>query len=398
MQRNERAGLSLFESLEARRLLSAELLDSGTLDLIGTGADDVIIVQDGESAGSLTVFGVPDVEDGTVFEGVEKLRIKLGAGDDQARIDGNPLTPDGDEMRIIMLGAKGNDAIESVTAPVKIVGGRGADTLFGGIGRDKIVGGRGNDVLAGGLGGDTLVGSQGNDQLFGEDGNDLLRGGLGRDILRGGRGRDELIGGRHKDDLFGGFGRDTLEGAGGQDTFRGDFDEWSDFRQNDAFFSGRFGNNPEAVTLPSDFWVVLNDLDSEFLNDFPDGVWGAVDAAQDFMASCGRMVQRFSEEVLGLSQDELQSLAGDLVGVLSGFDDTFGGDPDSIDASDVRSLLDDIRGAMPGEVRDAYQGLIDCVNDDERAMANLTDAMRASADADLPDAFTSALGTVLLGI
>ncbi len=389
---------TMFEALEARRLLSAELLDSGTLDLFGNGGDDIIIVQEGDVAGSVTVFGVPGVDDGTVFEGVQKLRVKLGGGNDQARIDGNPLTPDGDAMTIIMLGAKGRDALESVTAPAKLVGGLGSDTLFGSIARDKLVGGRGNDVLAGGAGGDTLVGGIGNDLLMGEAGNDLLRGGLGNDTLRGGRGADELIGGRHDDDLFGGFGRDSLLGMGGKDTFRGDFEEWEDFRQSDAFFSARFANNPEAVTLGSDFWVVLNELDTQFLDDFPDAVWDAVDAAQHFMATCGRAVQRFGEELEALSDGELEAIAFGLIEVFENFDSSFGGDPANIDPQDIENLLDDIRGVMPGEVGRAFQRLIDCVQSEAGTLASLTDAVRASGDADLPDAFTEVLGTVLLGI
>ena len=388
---------SLFEQLEQRRLLSADLNESGRLDLFGTPDDDVIIVQEGDTAGSLIVFGVPDVEDGTVFEGVRKLRVLLGDGNDQARIDGNPVTAQGDVMQVSLVGQRGRDSLESVTAPAKLVGGLGSDILFGSIDVDKIVGGKGNDVLAGGAGADTLVGGIGRDKLFGEGGNDLLRGGLGNDMLRGGRGRDVLIGGKDNDDLFGGFGVDSLTGDAGRDRFRGEFGEWEDFRPADAFFSERFANNPSAVTLPSEFWGVMNELDTRFLDDVPGEIWNAVDAAQQFMATCGRAIQRFGEEFEALSVNELEAIAVDLLEVLGDFDDTFDGNPSDIDPEQVESLLDDLRAVMPGELGVAFQRVINCVQEQSSTLFRLTQAVQASANTDLPAEFTEALGFVLLG-
>eukprot|EP01026_Neomeris_dumetosa_P009101 TRINITY_DN13011_c0_g1_i6.p2 TRINITY_DN13011_c0_g1~~TRINITY_DN13011_c0_g1_i6.p2 ORF type:complete len:395 (-),score=47.42 TRINITY_DN13011_c0_g1_i6:86-1270(-) len=387
----------LFDQLEQRRLLSAELLDTGTLEIRGTDLDDVIVVQEGETAGSLVLFGVPGVEDETVFEGVSRLRVRLAGGDDMARIDGTPLTPEGAAMPVILAGDQGDDALESVEAPAKLLGGTGNDILYGSIARDRLVGGKGRDVLAGGLGNDLLIGGGGRDRMYGEDGNDTLRGGAGNDLLRGGLGDDRLFGGMNNDDLFGGHGRDQLKGEAGRDRFRGEFREWEDFRRQDAFFSDRFSNNPRAVTLSNDFWDVLNDLDTQFLDDFPGEIWSAVDAAQHFVSNCGRVLQRFTNVFDDLGENAQQSLMRNLDPMFDAFMAEFDGNHEDITPADVEELLADLQAVMPGDLGVAFERLVGCMQDERSSLFRVTRVFQAWANEDMPEEFADVLRESVLG-
>jgi len=109
---------------------------------------------------------------------VQRARIDLGEREDTARI--------------------------SVSFPVTLLGGPGADRLTAGAGPDRVGGGDGNDVIAGG------------------DGNDLLDGGPGADALDGGPG-DDRIDARDgfADQIACGPGRDVVV-ADGFDTVAAD--------------------------------------------------------------------------------------------------------------------------------------------------------------------------------
>ena len=67
-------------------------------------------------------------------------------------------------------------------------------TSVQGIERIEIRGGGGNDSFAGGALGDTLVGNGGNDTLVGNAGDDILDGGAGTNLLYGGANNDTLDG------------------------------------------------------------------------------------------------------------------------------------------------------------------------------------------------------------
>lgn len=71
--------------------------------------------------------------------------------------------------------------IDTQTITVRIVGGRGNDTIVALAGSDRVEGGSGNDNLYGGTGDDNLIGGSGNDSLWGGGGADRLAGGKGRD-------------------------------------------------------------------------------------------------------------------------------------------------------------------------------------------------------------------------
>lgn len=78
--------------------------------------------------------------------------------------------------------------------PIKLIGGKGKDTLHGNNGDDTLIGGKGKD---------TLIGNNGDDTLIGGKGKDLLVGGAGDDVLTGGKGRDTFV-------LAEGEGTDTI--------------------------------------------------------------------------------------------------------------------------------------------------------------------------------------------
>jgi Ca2+-binding RTX toxin-like protein len=104
-------------------------------------------------------------------DGVERIEIYLGNGDDLALI------------------------LPFVTVPVRIEAGDGNDDLTGGLGNDLLLGGAGDDDILGGLGNDVLVGDGGDDELVGGLGRDILIGGLGADSLNSGSDEDILVGG-----------------------------------------------------------------------------------------------------------------------------------------------------------------------------------------------------------
>jgi Ca2+-binding RTX toxin-like protein len=92
--------------------------------------------------------------------------------------------------------AGGDDHVRvapSVSIPVTMRGGSGADVLVGGSGPDRLYGGAGDDKLVGRGGNDVLLGGAGNDKLYGGPGNDVLKGGAGQDTLYGGPGENTVL-------------------------------------------------------------------------------------------------------------------------------------------------------------------------------------------------------------
>jgi len=89
----------------------------------------------------------------------------------------------GETQDIIAINAnEGNDMID-------------ASGVADGLSKLTIDGGAGDDTITGGHGSDLLFGSDGHDVLKGGDGGDTLDGGTGDDVLTGGKGDDTLIGG-----------------------------------------------------------------------------------------------------------------------------------------------------------------------------------------------------------
>ena len=177
-------GGSASDSITA--MVSGVALHDGILQVVGTGADDRILV-----SRSFRFFSVS-----TNLRGFRNVRF-----DDDLVTKIEVFACDGDDrVNVSFL----------ITLPTTILGGTGNDRLFGGSGKDTIRGGAGEDKIGGGLGDDRLFGGGGSDELDGGFGDDKLRGGNGGDKLECGFGNDQLDGGRGEDELDGGHGDDLL--------------------------------------------------------------------------------------------------------------------------------------------------------------------------------------------
>src|SRR5687767_14161177 len=171
-QQFESATLPVVEAMEARRMLSATVVD-GLLVVAGTNGDDVISF-------SLNATGT-------------KIKVSVNGESDAFRL--------ADVLRISASGKDGHDKIRMsdnngvLEFKARMRGGEGNDSLFGGDMNDKLFGGIGNDLLRGRAGDDDLQGEDGDDDLQGEDGDDNCQGDQGNDLLDGGQGEDELWGG-----------------------------------------------------------------------------------------------------------------------------------------------------------------------------------------------------------
>lgn len=260
------------------------------LYLFGERGDDLLI----GGAGHDTLSGGPGMD-----------RFYGGDGDDMILIaDAGDIIGDGGSgfdtamidsylgLRLVVadlpgieqvIGGAGADVIDGGTmrAPLRLMGGHGADVLMSGSGNDLLDGGSGHDRLGGNLGDDTLLGGDGNDSLIGWLGADVMDGGEGSDLymvdaldrindsgsvgfdqaqvyqtdgvalrvagwtgiervngfigndtieatgatvafsMLGQDGNDLLRGGSGNDTLFGGNGADRLEGSDGDDFLAG---------------------------------------------------------------------------------------------------------------------------------------------------------------------------------
>jgi Ca2+-binding RTX toxin-like protein len=190
------------ESLEPRRLLAAAppTLADGLLRVWGSIDPDEIRIAISATDATRLVVTVNDIVNTFPLDSVERIRVELGQGDDEAIV--NQLTG-------------------VILQPIIMLGGLGADILSGGNGRDNLLGGDGDDILSGAGRADTLDGGDGEDNLFGGARRDLLLGGLGQDLMLGGLGGDTLRGGLDADFILGGIGADLLEGQGGADYLLG---------------------------------------------------------------------------------------------------------------------------------------------------------------------------------
>jgi Ca2+-binding RTX toxin-like protein len=227
----------LLESLEARNLLAAGILDNAWLGVLGTKGDDFIDVRmvDGEVRVRVADHPQTFVEDGPFqyFSSVPAIAILGLAGNDTITIDDNV------SINVFVEGGKGNDWIElgsghdAVMAGAgndTILGGDGVDILFGaagddillcGDGNDLASGGRGRDAIYGGEGDDIIIGDAGHDAIYGEWGDDACDGMGGNDLVDGGAGDDQLLGDSGKDSIFGGGDNDRIDGGAGKDFCQG---------------------------------------------------------------------------------------------------------------------------------------------------------------------------------
>ena len=148
------------------------------------------------------------------------IYLLMGDGNDVLRIDADGPDAVPADVRAVIDGGPGNDALLGGPGPDRLLGGPDGDTIAGDAGDDVLLGGEGDDGVIGFAGNDRIDGGPGGDALFGFRGNDLVIGGPGRNTLMGGNGADRLLGGAARDVLFGGKGRDRLIAGNGPDVIR----------------------------------------------------------------------------------------------------------------------------------------------------------------------------------
>ena len=215
------------EALEARRLLSAEVVN-GTLVVTGTAAPDRILIWEEIASKGPAIVGHVNGEGFEVpADSVRSVLVRGLAGADRIDLASFPMNPFSGPLSVpsrIDAGF-GNDQVVGSVARDLISGGfgddviqgmDGADFIDGGWGKDRLLGDRGNDYVFGSWGDDFVYGGEGDDRLYGGAGNDHVGfngvGPLvsepGNDVLFGGSGEDWMVGGAGKDRIYGGSGRD----------------------------------------------------------------------------------------------------------------------------------------------------------------------------------------------
>lgn len=414
------------ESLEQRTLLAADLLSDGTLSIAGSETRDVIVVEQADDRGSVRVFGVPNVADGTVFGGVETIRVALGDGDDLFRVDGAIRTAGGAFMSVIAFGGAGDDTMIGGRTFDTFHGGDGDDTLIGGElddilignagdddiwgnrGFDRIWGGEGDDDIYGGVQRDFIFGGSGDDDIYGNQGNDRIEGGDDDDDLFGGNGRDELFGGRGFDSIRGGFGADILRGEDDDDDLfggGGDDDLWAGLGSNDRMFGGPgsdgfFGKRGGVMDADDDdrgYDSDDDDDDDDIRRDLDDDFWEFADAFSRRLG--GTAPESFAQlitaarslnSVAGVAMDRLEDLAelrlGDEIaddfvpfddageGIIEALEDWVDRDGPLVDDLDNDGLLIDF-----SDIIAAHERLLNLLPQQDRAEAQgYIDTIRAA--------------------
>ncbi|MEB3357350.1 MAG: Ig-like domain-containing protein [Synechococcales bacterium] len=153
---------------------------SGSGNLNGTGADEVIVGDD--SNNNINTNGGAD--------------IVLGRGGDD-----------------IINGSNSADQISGGAGNDQINGNGGADIIFGGAGNDRINGSASSEFIDGGAGNDEINANGGADNILGGEGDDIIRTGSGNDLINSGTGNDlvQLNGGQDIVTLQEGDGFDRIE-------------------------------------------------------------------------------------------------------------------------------------------------------------------------------------------
>ena len=299
-----------FDGLETRTLLSASI-EGEVLVLNGTDQPDTIVVEAGDNDGEVRVFGVDGVEDGTLFQNINRLAVNLGAGDDSFTINGTIRNTAGEAFRTAIFGndgddtiiggntidniygGLGNDTIFGRGMDDRLFGGDGDDTIYGNAGNDQIFAGFGDDTVYGGFGADNLRGGGGHDTIFGNHGSDFIDAGDGDDIVRAGNGSDTVFGGAGDDDLNGGAGNDTLVGGLGANLIVGGagdddmFDAASrGFMRGGPGSDGYFTHSAGWLDVePGDRGIDFDNPLSDYDNDVSLDLW---DLAEQLVTATGR--------------------------------------------------------------------------------------------------------------
>ncbi len=166
--------------------------DTYVLDLQVTGAEQVLVHDDGLGVDAITVQGIysKTVEISlcwTVLGGQTTTAGALyyGAGDLGHRLVVQGLIENA-------AGSNGCDIIHGNEFANRLLGDNA--TTGAGAG-DTLTAGLGDDTVYGGAGADLISGDDDDDQLFGDVGSDTIIGGAGIDTVEGGAGADHLSGG-----------------------------------------------------------------------------------------------------------------------------------------------------------------------------------------------------------
>ena len=176
---------ALVEPLEGRQLLTAQVV----LQVVATGADDVIVIAQDATSITVTENGVAQT-----FAIGQITRVTIDAENGNDRIDCTTL-----KIQVSIDGDQGDDTIVGSEKSDRIDGGPGEDSINGGKGHDKVRGEEDDDTVRGGKGNDTVEGNAGEDRLTGDENDDFLDANddIFEDTVNGGTGIDRA----HVDDV-----------------------------------------------------------------------------------------------------------------------------------------------------------------------------------------------------
>ena len=258
----------MFDQLESRILLAADLVD-GVLRVTHGGGDDEVLVYVRNARMIVEANGT--FEDFAARE-VASVFISTGPGNDY--VDLSTLNVPSE----VVLGS-GKDFFFGTTRADSVFGGNSGDRINTRGGNDFIDGGRGRDIMRGGGGVDSVDysgrvnnvrvttdrrrddGETGEgdmvtadiENVFGGSGNDLLMTGTAGGLADGGEGHDTLLGQA---------GRDTLDGGNGNDVIRGGLN-------NDSMIGGEGNDTADYSERSTTLWITLDGVaDDGHLSEF----------------------------------------------------------------------------------------------------------------------------------
>lgn len=134
-------------------LVSGVGVVDGTLYVIGTPSNDQVHISKKDEQLKVQASFLPGNHVAFFsLQGVERIVVRLGGGNDEATIANNVHLP------VLLDGGWGDDVLQAGGGPTIVMGGAGNDLLLGGKGRDLIIGGTGADVLYGGANQNILIG------------------------------------------------------------------------------------------------------------------------------------------------------------------------------------------------------------------------------------------------
>ncbi|MEL7498412.1 MAG: calcium-binding protein [Planctomycetota bacterium] len=204
-----------YESLEAKRLLAANIFYDASTDIVTVISDSMGDRVDVTYSGSNVAVSI-EGGDSQSYAINDVVEVKYFAN------GGNDSFYNATSINTLFVGGDGADYLSGGTGSDTAYAGDGADTLYGGDGADLLNGGNDNDLIYGEDGNDQLHGSWGDDEIHGGDGDDYVAGEFDNDTLYGDAGVDFILGSNGNDELFGGDGNDFVYGQGDDDVVRGE--------------------------------------------------------------------------------------------------------------------------------------------------------------------------------